>query len=127
MENRFLIDTHIFIWSMEKNKRLSEKIFNILKNPQNSIYLSVATVWEMVIKVKRRKLKMPENIEAVINAAGFHILPIEINHVLNVRTLPSHHFDPFDRILIAQSMIENLTLITSDPKIWQYKIDLLKV
>src|SRR3989344_836107 len=113
MENKFLIDTQIFIWSMEKNNRLSEKIFELLKNSQNSIFISVASIWEIIIKTGKKKLKSPKNIEEVINLAGFHILPIELDHVLAIKSLSNIHQDPFDRILIAQSQVENLTLISS--------------
>ena len=126
MENKFLIDTHIWIWSMEKKKRLSENIFKLLNNPQNSIYISVATIWEMTIKAGRKKLKIPNNIEYVIKSAGFNILPIQLDHILRIKSLPAYHSDPFDRILIAQSQVENLTFITSDQKIWKYKLNILK-
>ena len=126
MENRYLIDTHIFIWSMEKNQRLPEKIFSLLKNSQNSIFISVASIWEIIIKTGKKKLKTPQNIEKVINMAKFNVLPINLNHVLAVKTLPNIHSDPFDRILIAQSLVENLTLISSDPKMSKYKIRLIE-
>lgn len=126
MENKFLIDTHIFIWSMEKNKILSQKIFSILKNPQNSIYISVASIWEIIIKTGKKKLKSPDDFEKVINSVGFNIIPIKLDHVLAIKSLPHFHTDPFDRLLIAQAQVENLTLISSDPKIAKYKINLLQ-
>ena len=126
MENRYLIDTQVFIWSMENNKRISKNIFLLLKDQQNLIYFSVASIWEMIIKTSKKKLKTPKNIVEVINLAGFLILPINLKHVLSLTSLPAIHQDPFDRILISQSQTENLTLITSDPIIAKYKIKVLK-
>lgn len=116
----FLIDTNIFIWAMERSKKLSSKIRFILENPSNTIYISVATVWEIVIKQAKGRLKTPTDIEEGIRKAGFLLLPIQISHVLRIRTLPLHHKDPFDRMLVAQAQVENLIFISSDEKIWKY-------
>lgn len=127
--NSFLIDTEIFIWGMEKSSKLSSKVRLLLENQENQIFISIASIWEMVIKGGKGKLKLPKNIEEDIEVAGFKILPIEVPHVLAVKELPNYqdHKDPFDRILISQAKVENLTLITSDPKIWKYKITMLRV
>lgn len=122
----FLLDTQIFIWWMEKSPRLSNELLKLLNDPQDQILLSVASVWEMVIKKGKKKLKTPKDIEGGIKASGFSILPIEISHVLAVEKLPLYHKDPFDRVLVAQAQAENLTLITSDQKIWKYSINILK-
>jgi len=122
----FLIDTQIFIWWMEKSKRLSEKSFDLLNDPQNKIFLSVASVWEIVIKKGRRKLEVPKDVRGGIEKSGFIPLPIEVFHVLGVEKLPHYHKDPFDRILISQAKVEDFTLITSDEKIWKYDLSLLK-
>lgn len=122
----FLLDTHIFIWWMENKKRLDKNLFNILKNPKNTIILSAATIWEIVIKRAKGKLKTSITLEKGIKQSGFIILPIQMTHVLGIQKLPHYHADPFDRLLISQSQIESLTLITSDQKIWQYDIDVLK-
>ncbi len=118
---RYLLDTHVFIWWMEKNKRLPDKLMNLINDPQNEVYLSVVNVWEIVIKNAKGKLKSPKDIKGGIQKSSFVLLPIDINHVLEVEKLPDIHKDPFDRILIAQAKVENLTLITSDEKIWKYK------
>lgn len=123
---RYLIDTNIFIWWMEKNKRLSKNLFNLLNNPQNQIFLSVASVWEIVIKKAKKKLKTPKDVEGGIKASGFVAINIEMLHVLGIEKLPIHHNDPFDRVIISQAKTENLTLITTDKKIWKYDLSLLK-
>lgn len=111
---------------MEDKKKLNKAIFNILKNPKNSVILSAAVIWEIVLKKAKGKLKTSIVLEKGIENSGFIILPIQIAHVLGTQKLPHHHADPFDRLLVAQSKIENLTLITADTKIWQYDIDILK-
>jgi|SRR3989338_962061 len=123
---RYLLDTHIFIWWMEKNKRLSKDIFNLLNNPQNQIFLSVASVWELIIKKAKKKLKTPKDVQGGIKASGFIPINIEMLHVLDLEKLPMHHNDPFDRIIISQAKIEHLTLITADKKIWKHNLSLLK-
>lgn len=122
---RYLLDTQIFIWAMEENKRLSQDTKSKISDPNNKIFVSVATVWEIIIK-KRKGLKVPRDIPAGIQQSNFVLLSIDINHVLEVEELPGIHKDPFDRILIAQAKTENLTLITADPKIWKYNISLIK-
>lgn len=128
MENKaFLIDTQIFIWWMENNRRLRRDLFVLLNDSANSIFLSVATVWEIIIKTGKKKLKVPMDLESGIKKSGFQLLPIEITHVLEMEKLPLHHRDPFDRILISQAITERLALITSDEKIWKYKLSIVKV
>ncbi len=128
VKNNILLDTHVFIWAMEKNNRLSSDIQDMLTSPTTSIFISVASVWEIVIKKAKKKLKISQDIEAGIKKAKFTILPLEIAHVLAVENLPLHHQDPFDRVLLAQAKIESLSLITADKKMWRYKtIDIIKV
>lgn len=111
---------------MEKNKQLSSDLVGILQSPQNTIFLSVASLWEIILKKEKGRLKIPKNPEEDAKVAGFTILPIEASHVLGIEKLPPHHKDPFDRLLISQAQVENLTLVSSDQKIWQYSIDILK-
>lgn len=126
MENEaFLVDTQIFIWWMEGNRRLRRDLFVLLNDPANSIFLSVATVWEIIIKKGKKKLKIPMDLASGIKKSRFQLLPIGVMHVLELEKLPNIHKDPFDRILIAQAKIENLTLITSDQKFKKYKLSLI--
>lgn len=118
---KFLLDTQIFIWWM-KDEKLQENVKNIISNPANTIYLSTVSVWEMIIKKKIGKLKLPKNWKITIEDGKFEILPINLEHALTVETLFLHHKDPFDRMLIAQAKVENLIMITSDPKMSKYKI-----
>lgn len=121
----FLLDTHVFIWWMEE-KKLSKEITEIINNPNNRILLSLAVVWEIIIKKRIGKIKLPKNWLENINNGIFEILPIEFNHVLSLDQLPSYHHDPFDRMLISQTIFENAQIITADKKIWKYKVGLIK-
>lgn len=119
---RYLIDTHILIWFMEKKRRIPVRILTLLADPNIEVLISVVNVWEMVIKQQSGKLKVPKDIQGDIKKAGFKILPIEISHVLGIRNLSNIHKDPFDRILLAQAQEENLSFITADSKLAKYKI-----
>ncbi len=124
---RYLVDTNIFIWWMEENKRLHKEQMNLLNDPQNQIFLSVASIWEIVIKQAKGKLKTPRDIGGGIKRSKFTMLPIETSHVLGVGKLPLHHNDPFDRLLISQAKVEKLTLITSDQKFKKYQLSLMGI
>src|SRR5258708_22233470 len=114
--NKFLLDTHVFIWWMEKNRLLTKNLEEILMNPKNAIFLSAASVWEMTIKKKLGKLKLPKNWKATLTESRFELLPIQLEHVFETENLPLHHKDPFDRMLVAQAKIEDCILLTIDPK-----------
>ena len=123
---KYLVDTHIFIWWMKQDKRIKKEIKSILQDPQNYIYLSIATVWEIVIKKKIGKLKIPHDWKVTLKESNFLLLPISLEHVYKLENLPLHHRDPFDRMLVSQAIVENATLITGDNKLWQYDVALLK-
>lgn len=123
----YLLDTHIFLWSLNNHRRLKDPIKEILIDPENIIYVSVVSAWELGIKLKTNLgFKLKTTIREAFTVSGFEILPISFEHALQVHKLPLHHKDLFDRMLIAQAQAENLTLITSDKKIWKYNINLLK-
>jgi PIN domain nuclease of toxin-antitoxin system len=123
---RYLVDTHVLIWWLEKNPRLSATCYEAIDNPNNAVYASVVSAWEMSIKASRGKLKMPSDLAETLTANRFTILPIEIRHALMLRGLPHLHRDPFDRMLIAQARTENLTLVTRDPRILKYNLQVLE-
>lgn len=122
---KFLLDTSVFIWSTEDNKLLGSDIAKILKDPENQIYLSVASLWEMIIKKEAGKLKLPRSWKSDLKSSDFLLLPIALNHVYELKKLPQYH-NPFDRIIIAQARAEKLKLISSDKMIWRYKVNLAK-
>lgn len=122
----YLIDTQIFIWWLDEDRNIKVAIRDVLANPENQIFVSVISGVEISIKHKKQKLKLKTTVERMFEISGFEVLNVNLNHVFMLDKLPSLHKDPFDRILIAQAKTEGLTLITSDPKIWKYKLSLIK-
>lgn len=126
---RVLLDTHVFLWWITGDSRLSARAYEVIKETKNEIYLSAASGWEMAIKAGLGKLRLQgEPIsfiteQLVIN--GFESLPVQLNHSLFVYSLPEHHRDPFDRLLVAQAKLENLLLVTADNKIGEYEVEVL--
>ena len=123
---KVLIDTHIFLWFME-GVRLRQNAINFFNDPiNNSIFVSMATAWEISIKYGIGKLKLPSAPEIWfpdrMRRAGFKLLSIDLQHVLRVNNLPPIHKDPFDRLLISQADVENLTIVTQDPNFKKYRI-----
>ncbi|MEH2252464.1 type II toxin-antitoxin system VapC family toxin [Nostoc sp.] len=123
---RALLDIHAFIWWVTNDPQLSTNARNLIADSSNILFLSVVSAWEIVIKNKLGKLTLPEPVEQYIPSRlainRFEILPIQMSHVLQVASLPSIHRDPFDRILIAQSQVENLPIVTIDQQITEYLV-----
>lgn len=124
----YLLDTNIFLWSLNGDKKLKREIKRIIKDPQNKISVSIASAWEISIKNRAGKLPLKTTLSKCFEISGFKILDINLNHILEFDKLSLHndHKDPFDRILISQARVEDLTFITSDEKIWKYNLPLLK-
>lgn len=115
---KLLLDTHILLWAAGEPEKLSEEARLLLSDPNNSLFFSAASIWEIVIKnaLGREDFKIdPCLLEQGLRENGYRELPIGAAHALTVGNLPSVHKDPFDRILLAQAMVENLLLLTSDP------------
>lgn len=110
----FLIDTQAFLWFEKGDKQLSEKAKSILDNDDNLVCISPATYWEISIKLSLGKLKLHTSFEKLYKTGGYKRLPIDLDHFLQLQKLPFHHRDPFDRIIAAQAIIEQLELISSD-------------
>ena len=125
---RYLIDTHIFIWWLTNDKKLKTSIKEVIENKENQIAASVVNGIEVNVKTRTRKLKLKTTVKTMFEISGFKVLDVNLNHVLELDKLPlrKDHKDPFDKILISQARVENLTFITSDKKIWKYNLPLLK-
>jgi len=123
---KVLLDTNVFLWWITKDPRIPDTASKIIANENNELYLSVASCWEMIIKIQLGKLKIidrpelffPEHM-SINNIKG---LPIQISHALHLYKLPMHHRDPFDRIIIAQSQVEKLPLIANDAMFKKYNV-----
>lgn len=126
---RVLLDTHIFLWWDNDIDRLSEHAKSICQDSANTLILSIVSVWEMQIKQNLGKLdlRLPlsDLVEDQRKTNGIEILPITLPHVLALETLPRHHKDPFDRLLIAQANVEDLNVLTIDPMFKQYDVKLI--
>jgi len=127
---KILLDTHIFIWMATEPERLSTKLAEAIVDPNNSVFLSLVSIWEIQIKVALGKLDLMAELETIIDSQiksnGVQLLSIDLPHIYALKNLPSHHRDPFDRLLIAQSQIEEMTLATVDRLFDLYDIDLMK-
>ncbi|HDN79958.1 MAG: type II toxin-antitoxin system VapC family toxin [Chloroflexi bacterium] len=126
---RALLDTHAFLWWIEDNPRLSLQAREIIGDAGNEIYLSAISGLEIVIKARLGRIKLPEDpvnfILEQVAVNAFRVLPIYLRHALYVYTLPLIHRDPFDRILIAQSQLEDMPLITADSVIERYPVKVI--
>lgn len=122
----YLLDTHVFLWWLDGDKKLNKLTETKIKDRSSQIYVSVATMWEISIKNSAGKLPLKTSLAEMISLSGFELLPITFPHVLELGKLPPLHNDPFDRMLISQALTEHLTLVTSDSKIQKYKVPLLK-
>ena len=114
---RVLLDTHVALWALVDDPRLSSSARILIEDSRNILFVSAATVWEISIKRTVSPEKMPiSGVEAIqfFQRAGYRFLDISPDHALKVETLPRHHNDPFDRIIVAQALIEPLVLVTSD-------------
>jgi len=120
--NRYLLDTHILLWWLYDDPKLSKQYQEIISDPKNSIFISIASVWEIEIKSAINKLVVDPSYINFIQNDDFSLVSIELNHTLRLRNLPLHHNDPFDRILIAQAQSEKLTLLTVDKSMYHYDV-----
>ena len=123
---KYLIDTHIFIWFVENLPNLSQSLKNTIEDENNEIFISIASLWEISIKISIKKLQLNrkyEEILAVLKNNSIEILPIDFAHTLENSKLPFHHRDPFDRIIIAQAIVENIDFISADAVFDDYLAD----
>ncbi len=123
---RILVDTHVFLWWVEGDRALPAKARAALADQENECLFSMVSAWELAIKAGLGKLKLAVPVERFVvenvAANGFRTLDIRIAHVGRVETLASHHGDPFDRLLIAQALEEDLFVVTADPVFRKYGV-----
>ena len=126
---KLLLDTHVFIWWADQQESLSATALSALKDEANELILSVASVWEMQIKIQLGKLKLSrplkELVDSQVETNDLKVLPVELAHVLVLDTLPFHHKDPFDRLLVAQANVEGAFLVSGDLVFLSYPVKLL--
>ena len=127
---KLLLDTHIFIWWADQPEKLSPTALSALEDETNELLLSVASVWEMQIKIQLGKLKLSLPLKELIKnqqeTNDLTVSPVALTHVLALDALPFHHKDPFDRLLIAHGIAEGLTIVTADSQFSAYSVKLLQ-
>jgi PIN domain nuclease of toxin-antitoxin system len=114
------LDTHVFLWWLDDPQILSKAAREAISDPANTVFVSAAVVWEIVIKRALGKLDAPDDLERAMMVNRFLSLPVTWNHALAVETLPHHHRDPFDRLLIAQAHYEGFQFVSRDSSIFAY-------
>ncbi len=123
---KYLLDTHTLLWIVNADKKLSNKAKQLYLDIENRILLSIGSIWEIAIKLSRNKLKIHEPlakfIENQIRGNDIHLLNIHTDHLVQVEKLPFHHINPFDRIVIAQAMIEDIPIISANRHFDHYPI-----
>ena len=127
---RLLLDTHLLLWAAGQPDRLSDEVQNLLQDAAHDLMFSVASLWEITIKrgLGRADFRVePRVLRRGLRDHGYGELPITADHALAVEMLPAIHRDPFDRILVAQVMIEGITLLTSDPLVASYPASIRRV
>jgi PIN domain nuclease of toxin-antitoxin system len=121
-----LLDTHTFLWFVNGNKQISDKVKKLIESEDNQSFISIASLWEMSIKYNLGKLKFDEPfdtfIEREITNSEINILHINLEHLKITATLPLYHRDPFDRLIIAQAIIENINLLSKDSAFDAYSV-----
>jgi PIN domain nuclease of toxin-antitoxin system len=126
---RLLLDTHCWLWWLAEPERLNAEALAAVTDRRNALFLSAASAWEIAIKVGLGKLTLPgppsSYVPSRLAEDGISSLPIEQRHALQVAELPHLHRDPFDRLLVAQALVEDLVLLTADPEVARYPVELL--
>jgi PIN domain nuclease of toxin-antitoxin system len=123
---KLLLDTHTLIWWLTNHPTLSQAAKKAISNQDNLVFISAASAWEIAIKKSLGKLTAPDDLEIQIESNNFQPLPITITHGLAIEKLPTHHNDPFDRIIIVQAICESMTVVTRDKKFRLYNVPILK-
>lgn len=122
---KLLLDTHAVLWWLASPEDLAPLARKAIETPAHEVFVSAASLWEMSIKQELGKLALPGNPVAVLESSGFAMLAMNAEHAWRAGTLPPHHNDPFDRMLVAQAEVEGVVLVTRDANIPKYGIPIL--
>ena len=119
---RLLLDTHALIWALANPDRLSPQAAEAIRAETNDVFVSIVSPWEIAIKKSLGKLRAPDDLQVQLDEKGFELLPVSLRHTESLESLPRHHGDPFDRMLIAQARVEGLPIVTADPSFAGYDV-----
>lgn len=126
---RLLLDTHTLLWSSHEPQRLSMRVSALLCDTNNELYISLASCWEIAIKLSLGKLRLGKPLDHLIadevTVNGSKLLPIELRHIMAGSRLPFHHRDPFDRLLVAQALTEDMPIVTVDGQLAPYGVTVI--
>ena len=126
---RVLVDTHAMLWWLRDDERLSRRAYAVLGDGDNELLWSIASSWEIAVKLRAGKLELGRPLERLyadlVSEQGVAVLPIGHEHCARVAVLPLHHRDPFDRMLVAQAQLERVPVLTADPKLGAYDVELV--
>lgn len=126
---KILLDTHAFLWWITDDQKLSSRAREVISDAENELFFSAASGWEISIKVQLGRLKLPEEPERFIpeqlRMNFIRSVPIQMRHALFVSTLPKHHRDPFDRMLVAQAQLEEMSILSADLQMSRYQVELI--
>lgn len=126
---KYLLDTHTFLWWITDDDRLSSRALDVIRDGQNDLFFSAASAWEIAIKSGLDRIRLPEGADHFIpeqlRLNGFRPLTIQLSHALTVEDLPSHHRDPFDRLLVTQSQLEGMPIVSGDDQLADYGVEII--
>ena len=122
---RLLLDSHVLPWVLDDPERLPRAARAVVANPDIPVFVSIASLWELRIKVASGKLEVPTDLPGLIKASGFDLLPVTVPHIDRLGLLPPLHRDPFERMLIAQAQADGLTLVSADRTVGLYDVPVL--
>ena len=126
---KLLLDTHTFIWMDDAPGRLPQRVLRAVEDTNNSLFLSLVSVWEIQTKMQLGRLNIQNSVANLVErqqeSNGIELLPITLSHILGLSELPPHHGDPFDRLLISQARVEDIILVTKDENISKYPVYVL--
>ncbi len=125
-----LLDTHVALWAITDHPKLSQQARSLIQSPKTSVWVSVANIWEIAIKYALGRSDMPVSSQDALRyfqASGYQILAVEAEHAVAVEALPMHHQDPFDRILVAQALVEPMRLMTHDAIVALYSETIIRI
>jgi PIN domain nuclease of toxin-antitoxin system len=128
---KILLDTQVWLWALGEPSRLNAEAQRLLSDPGVVLYLSAASLWEIALKNSLGKLQLPEPCAPymlrLLKEKGVLVLPVQAAHALHTAALPWHHRDPFDRLLVAQAVCEEMALMTADGMLWRYDVRIIGV
>lgn len=125
-----LLDTHVALWAITDSPKLPKKAREMIESPRSTVWVSAASVWEIAIKHALGRGDMPvssKDAGRFFLESGYRFLPVEAEHAMAVEGLPAHHQDPFDRILVAQALVEPMRLMTHDPMVARYSDTIIEI